>query len=186
MKEVRLGPSEVLRLDLAPDGYAAIDVDTRKRYDLDWLAARLRWRHSVVLPQEPRMPPHEYIVVANLGGRDLRYCRILEFIIDKHPETYAAYFRGYQYPIRYLDSGSAPNEYRYWRTRLNKTWFVNRCRMDSVEPPRRVDRGAKPIPAEEWGAKYPWWPQKSGYGSWKKDRNGVWRFRREPFPKIPR
>jgi hypothetical protein len=129
------------------------------------------------------MPPHEYIVVANVAGQALRYFRIIEFIIDNHPETYAAYFRGYQYPLRYLDLGVGPNEYRYWRTHLNKTWFVNRCRMDSVEPPRRVDRGAKPIPPEEWGAQYPWWPRNSGCGSWKEDRNGVWRFHREPSKK---
>ena len=27
--------------------------------------------------------------------------------MDKHPETYAAYFRGYQHPMHYLEVGSS-------------------------------------------------------------------------------
>ena len=181
MKKVRIQGSEVLRLELAPHGYAAVDVDKGARYELLNVAARLRWRHSILLPHEPRMPAHEYIVLADLKGQALRDCRILEFIIDKHPETYAAYFRGYQHPMRYLEIGTAPGDYRYWRTRLKKTWFINRCHLDSVEAPRRVDLGAKPIPLVEWGAKYPWWPAGSGWGDWKKSRGG-WVFEREEPP----
>ena len=182
MKQVRVQGSEVLRLEVAPGAYAAIDVGTGKRYELAQLAARLLWRHSVFLPHEPRMPAHEYVVVANLKGRDRRDCRMIEFIINNHPETYAAYFRGYQHPMRYLEIGNAPSDYRYWRTKLNKTWFVNRCNLDSVEPPRRVDTGAKPIPLREWGAKYPWWPRRAGYGEWKRDASGIWVFYPESSP----
>jgi len=117
-------------------------------------AARLPWRDSVLAPQEPRMPAHQYVVVESAVLDD---CRVLEFVIDHHPEAYSAYFRGYQRPWRYLEVGGL----RYWRSRLNGRWFVNRCRLDSCEPPRRVDQGARPIPPEEWGAK-PWWPQ--GFG----------------------
>ena len=156
--DVRLG------LALAPEGYAAIDVRSGELHELSQLAARLPWRDSVLAPQEPRMPAHQYVVVERTVLED---CRVLEFIIDHHPETYAAYFRGYQHPTRYLEVGWL----RYWRTRLNKTSFVNRARLDSCEPPRRVDQGARPIPPEEWAAK-PWFPQGSGYGEWKRGKRG--------------
>ncbi len=54
------------------------------------------------------------------------------------PDSFLAYFRGYQRPNRYWE---APDGLRYWRTRFE----LNRCTLDSVEPPRRVDQGAKPI-----------------------------------------
>jgi hypothetical protein len=126
-------------------------------------AARLPWRDNVLAPHEPRMPAHQYVVVQSAVLDD---CRILELMIDHHPDTSSAYFRGYQHPTRYLEVGRL----RYWRSRLNGRWFVNRCRLDSCEPPRRVDQGARPIPPEEWGAKYPCWPQGSGYGEWKRER----------------
>jgi len=151
--DVRLG------LELAPEGYAAIDVRSGEIHELSQVASRLPWRDSVLAPHEPRMPAHQYVVVQRTVLED---CRILEFIIDHHPETYGAYFRGYQHPTCYLEV----DELRYWMSRLNEKLFVNRSRLDSCEPPRRVDQGARPIPREEWRAK-PWFPQGSGYGEWK-------------------
>ena len=123
------------------------------------LAEKLPWRNNVLAPREPRMPPHQYVVLGDLNGPELEACRLLEGIIDHHPEAYLAYFRGYQHATRYLEAG----DLRYWRSRLRGKWFVNRARVDSCEAPRRVDQGAGPITPEEWGAKHPWWPQGSGY-----------------------
>lgn len=174
------------KLKLSPEGYGVIDLETGELHELSDLAERLHWRHSVVLPHEPRMPPHEYIVEAGLADDARRFCKMIEFIIDNHPQKYSAYFRGYQYPMRYLDVGTAPSDYRYWRTRLNRTWFMNRCRLNSVEPPRRVDCGAKAIPLSEWGAKYRWWPRGAGWGEWKRGADGTWVFYPEsPLEKRP-
>lgn len=72
---------------------------------------------------------------------------------------------------------------RYWRTRHGRVAAVNRCRLDSTEPPRRVDEGGKPIPPGEWDARYPYWPQGSGYGDWKWE-DGRWVFySEEALPK---
>ena len=128
--------------------------------DIEELAEKLPWRNNVLAPREPRMPPHQYVVVDDLERPELEACRLLESIIDEHPEAYLAYFRGYQHPTRYLEVG----DLRYWRSRARGKWFVNRARLDSCEPPRRVDQGARPIPPEEWGAKHPWWPQGVGSG----------------------
>ena len=62
----------------------------------------------------------------------------LDAMIRDSPDSYLAYFRGYQRPNRYWDG---PDGLRYWRTRFE----LNRCTPDSVEPPRRVDEGATPI-----------------------------------------
>ena len=63
----------------------------------------------------------------------------LDAMIRDSPDSYLAYFRGYQRPNRYWDG---PDGLRYWRTRFE----LNRCTPDSVEPPPRVDEGAQPIP----------------------------------------
>jgi hypothetical protein len=163
LNRARLG---LTPMALSPRGYAAIAVDSGEVYEFDEAAARLPWRNNVLAPHEPRMPAHQYVVVQSAVLED---CRILEFIIDHHPETYSAYFRGYQHPTHYLEVGGL----RYWRSSLNRRWFVNRCRPDSCEPPRRVDQGARPIPPEEWGAKYPSWPQGSGSGA-ERTSSGEW------------
>ena len=62
----------------------------------------------------------------------------LDATIRQCPDSYRAYFRGYRTPNRYWE---APDGLRYWRTRFE----LNRCTLDSVEPPRRVDKGATPI-----------------------------------------
>ena len=161
---------------LAPRGYGAVDRRTEQIHTFQSLAAQLPWRDNSLAPHEPRMPPHQYVVVNNLSPGEQDVCRMLEFVIDNHSESYLAYFRGYMTPTRYLEVDGL----RYWRSRT-RVWFVNRARLDSVEPPRRVDEGAKPIPPEQWGAKYPYWPQGSGYGEWKRQQ-GRWVFHEEEPP----
>jgi hypothetical protein len=123
------------------------------------------------------MPPHQYVLVGGLPNAQLEACHMLEFIVDRHPEAYLAYFRGYQHPTRYLEFGG----FRYWRSRQPDRSFLNRARLDSCEPPRRVSDGARPIPPEQWGAKYPWWPQGSGYGEWRRE-GAEWVFHPEDPP----
>jgi len=106
---------------------------------------------------------------------------MLEALIVQHPDSYKAYFRGYQRPMQYLEVGSKPSDYRYWRSGGRGGWYVNRCRLASVEPPRRVDQGAKPIPPEEWGSKEAFWPQGSGWGTWRRE-GGEWVFYPEDTP----
>jgi hypothetical protein len=163
---------------LVSGGYAARDVRTGEVHEFGELAALLPWRDNVLAPHEPRMPPHQYVVVEDLGDDELAACRMLELLIDDHPESFLAYFRGYRTPFRYLEIGDG---HRYWRSRIRATSFVNRCRLDSSESPRRVDEGAEPIPRGEWGAKYPYWPRGSGYGEWERE-GGSWVFRPEDPP----
>lgn len=87
----------------------------------------------------------------------------LEAMIRLHPDSYRAYFRGYPYPNRYWE---APDGLRYWRGRFE----IDRATPDSVEPPRRVDQGAKPI--KDWAGP-PHAPV--GYGHlYVQDVNGRW------------
>ena len=82
--------------------------------------------------------PHQY---AHLFKSDrVAYGVVDTMLTAQNPETFRGYFRGLSSPIRYWD---APDGQRYWLT-FN---MINRCRPDSVEPPRRVDEGAKP---EAW------------------------------------
>jgi hypothetical protein len=172
------------RLELAPSGFAVTDLDTGKTHTVEEIAGKLPWRDSMPYPTEPKMPQHQYCVVNTLAGKPLYFARLLEFLIDKHPAGYRAYFRGYQSANRYLEIGTTSSDYRYWRTSWRPaTWFINRARLNSCEPPRRVDEGAKAIPLDDW-ASHPWYPR--GYwGEWRK-RNGEWIFLPEKPKKKPR
>jgi hypothetical protein len=65
-------------------------------------------------------------------------------IRDDH-DSYDAYFRGYAWPMHYFEFEG----HRYWPTYGEGTdAILNRCMLDSVEPLRGVDEGAKPV--EEW------------------------------------
>ena len=109
--------------------------------------------------------PHQYAV---LRGSPAPAWNALEAMISNSPDSYLAYFRGYQRPSRYWDG---PDGLRYWRTRFE----LNRCTPDSVEPPRRVDDGAHPTPGwvgpphapnganlYEQTADGRWWPRFEG------------------------
>ncbi len=105
---------------------------------LPWVDARL----------DSGMPAHQYVVVGEQStgpreGIDQAAVNVLRQSIQTHPDGYDAYFRGYQRPTHYLELSDG---LRYWRTSLYGTEMLNRCHPDSVEPPRRVDQGARPIP----------------------------------------
>jgi len=120
------------------------------------------------------MPLHQYVV---LGQCDRLAADVLLCVLRDSPAAYRAYFRGYRYPMRYLE---LPDGMRYWRTVLNRTHMLNRCTLDSVEPPRRADHGAKPI---AWNGP-PWAP----YGSpwppgYVEISPGEWVYRSELDPR---
>jgi hypothetical protein len=134
-----------------------VNSDTGEEYNVLAVAARLPWQpyKRVWKDSPPYMPPHEFVV---LGKCDYADWDVLYYACTKHPKSYRAYFRGYQSPMQYLELGDG---YRYWPTRLG-VMMLNRCTLDSVEPPRRVDQNGKPIKPEEWRAA-PWLPQGSGW-----------------------
>jgi hypothetical protein len=114
----------------------------------------LPWVHQLC----PLMP-HQYAVLRKSPGWAWF---ALDAMIRLSSDSYLAYFRGYAHPNRYWD---APDGLRYWRTRFE----LNRCTQDSVEPPRRVDQGASPIPV--WNAP-PWAP--NGSDLYEQDSDGRW------------
>jgi rubredoxin len=146
-------------------------------------AARLPWRDALT---GGGMPAHQYVVFATGDGKDLppgmdrpeaqAAVEVLLAAIRDHPDAYDAYFRGYRWPMHYLE---LPDGLRYWHTAPNGTHMLNRCTLDSVEPPRRVDQAAQPI---EWDGP-PWapfgsaWPP--GYelvdGKWVYNEASDWR-----------
>lgn len=103
--------------------------------------------------------PHQYAVLRK-SPESAWFA--LDAMIRQSPDSYHAYFRGYQTPNRYWQ---APDGLRYWRTRFE----LNRCTLGSVELPRRVDQGAKPIP--DWDGP-PWAP--NGARLYLRESNGKW------------
>jgi hypothetical protein len=128
------------------DGDDVVDDATGTRFDPVGMAERLTWVTS--LPGGG-MPTHQYVVFT------YPYALPVQVVLTVIKlRGYNAYFRGYQHPMRYVELRDG---LRYWRTVLNRTHMLNRCTPDSVEPPRRVDQGAKPM---KWDGP-PWAP----YGS---------------------
>jgi len=117
----------------------------------------LPWVHQLC----PQMP-HDY--AHKLKSDPHAYAVVERMLKASNPESYRAYFRGYQSPNRYWE---APDGRRYWLT----MFMINRCWPDSVEPLRRVDQGAKAIP--DWDGP-PWAPR--GIGLYEHDvkRKGWW------------
>ncbi|MGH8546783.1 MAG: hypothetical protein ACREX3_24860 [Gammaproteobacteria bacterium] len=151
-------PSTPLNLKFA--GEKVVNSDTGEEYDMRAVVERLPWQaqkgaNSTWPDYAPYMPPHEFVVLGKCSYADWD---VLHFACTKHPASYRGYIRGYQSPMRYLEFGDG---YRYWPTRLG-VMMLNRCTLDSVEPPRRVDQGARPIKPKDWGAP-PWLPQGSGW-----------------------
>jgi hypothetical protein len=104
----------------------------------------LPWRTA--LPADG-MPAHQYVI---LGKCPTEAWDVLAKVVREHPESYDAYFRGYPWPMHYWEFEG----YRFWRTSgKGSTYMLNRCTLDSVEPPRRVDEGA--TPAQAWTG-LPW------------------------------
>lgn len=101
--------------------------------------AALPWRSA--LPADG-MPAHQYVI---LGKCPTQAWDVLASAIREHPDSYDAYFRGYPWPMHYWEF----EDHRYWRTSARgDTHMLNRCTLDSVEPPRRVADGA--TAAEDW------------------------------------
>jgi hypothetical protein len=117
---------------------------------------RLPWKDAVLYP-----PPHQYVV---LEWCDPDAWDVLDTAIREQPDSFLAFFRGYQRPMRDWEFEGR----RYWRTSSTAygplTHMLNRCALDSVEPPRRVDDGAEPMPWEG----PPWMPNGS---PWPEDES---------------
>lgn len=130
-------------------------------YSIGWAIDQLPWRDA--LPGGG-MPAHQYVVI---GPTAQPMADVLACAIRDHPDSFRAYFRGYQKPMRYRELGDR----RYWRTSMYGTHMLNRCTLDSVEPPRRVADGAKPLP---WDGP-PWAPNGSPWPpGYVQDENGRW------------
>ncbi|MBA3688379.1 MAG: hypothetical protein H0W81_06095 [Chloroflexi bacterium] len=139
-------------------------------YDVASAILQLPWRSS--LPGSG-MPPHQYVV---LGQCDALAANVLMCVIRESPGAFNAYFRGYQYPMRYVEIDG----WRYWRTALHRTHMLNRCTLDSVEPPRRVDQGAGP---KQWEGP-PWAPNGSPWPPGYVELDpGRWVYRAELDPR---
>jgi hypothetical protein len=115
------------------DSRTVRDQDGREHDVLESIDA-LPW-----VPQLCPMMPHDY--AHQFKSDRLAYAVVERMLKASNPESYRAYFRGYQTPNRYWE---APDGRRYWLTKF----MINRCWPDSVEPLRRVDQGAKPI--KDW------------------------------------
>ena len=139
-------------------------------FSFDWAIDQLPWRDA--LPASG-MPAHQYVVI---DDRCQPAADVLSGVIAVHPESFNAFFRGYQRPMRYLELGDR----RYWRTSLHGTQMLNRCTFDSVEPPRRVSDGAVALQWDgpPWALKGEPWPP--GY---VEDGDGRWVYHREVDPR---
>jgi hypothetical protein len=136
------------------DEHTLVDADGT-RHDVLEAIAGLPW-----VKQLCPLMPHEY---AHQSKADpLAYAVVEHMLKAANPDTYRAYFRGYQSPNRYWD---APDGQRYWLTKM----MINRCWPDSVEPLRLVSEGAKPAPT--WDGP-PWAPD--GIGIYEPDGKGRW------------
>ena len=154
-----LPPSPQLNLKFK-DG-RVVNSDTGEEYDVLSIAAHLPWAaqktgNSSWEDYPPYMPKHEFVVFGKCNYADWD---VLYFACTKHPAIYLAYFRGYPSAMRYWEPGDG---YRYWPTALRGVLMINRCTLDSVEPPRRKDQGGRPIKPKDWGAP-PWLPQANGW-----------------------
>ncbi len=106
-------------------------------------------------------PRHEYSI---LGRGPVLAWDVLACAIREHPDSYLGLFRGYLRAMRYLEI----DDRRYWRTSSANpggglTSMLNRCLLTDVEPPRRVDQGAKPI--SDWQGPR-WLPEGSAWPLW--------------------
>jgi hypothetical protein len=103
--------------------------------------------------------PHQYAVLRK-SPESAWFA--LDAMIRSSPDSFLAYFRGYEHPNRYWQG---PDGLRYWRTRFE----LNRCTLDSVETPRRVDDGAVPIAGWVGPPHAP-----NGAGLYSKESDGRW------------
>jgi hypothetical protein len=135
------------------DSRTVRDADGRE-HDVLAAVAVLPWVRQLC----PSMP-HEYAVMYK--SEPVAFGVVETMTSSRNPDSYLAYFRGYERPNRYWD---APDGLRYWRTRE-----MNRCDPASVESLRRKDAGAQP--ATDWDG--PRWAP-SGGGLYVSDGKGKW------------
>lgn len=117
-------------------GPRTVRDDEGREHDFLDAVSKLHW-----VDQRCPSMPHQYVHKFNSphGPADpVAYAVVEKMLGAKNPDTYTAYFRGGGSPNRYWE---APDGQRYWMT----FFMINRCWPHSVEPPRRVDQGAKPI-----------------------------------------
>jgi hypothetical protein len=103
--------------------------------------------------------PHEYAI---RGKSPEQAWNLLEAMIRLSPNSYRAFFRGYERANRYWD---APDGRRYWRSRFE----IDRWDASDTEGLRRVDDGAHAI--KDWDG--PRWAP-SGAGYYVEGRPGQW------------
>ncbi len=143
-----------------PTGYVIVDARTVRGPDgrthdvLDAIQA-LPWTAQLC----PLMR-HEYTIWKK--GPEWAWNVLSSMLLARNPDSFRAYFRGYQSANRYWD---APDGLRYWRG--------NRFEIDRGQPDgaglRRVDAGGKP--AKDWAgpAHAP-----DGIGLYEQDEKGRW------------
>lgn len=150
---------------MAAQGWEVIDSRTVRaedgsEHDVIQAIGQLPW-----VDQLCPLMPHQYAVL--FKSSDLAW-RVLDALVRSNPDSYRAYFRGYPRPNLYWE---APDGLRYWRTGM----MLNRCTPDSVEQPRRVDQGAKPM--QDWDGP-PWAPRGSALGAARRRRESSQGLRR--------
>jgi hypothetical protein len=133
------------RTVLAPDG---------RKYDVLDAIQELPWRAQLC----PLMR-HEYSIWKQ--GPEWAWNVLSSMLLAKNPESFRAYFRGYQSANRYWD---APDGLRYWRGRFE----IDRGQPDDAGL-RRVDAGAKR--SNDWAGP-PHAPD--GIGLYEQDERGRW------------
>ena len=117
--------SAKLNLVLTQDAQVS-NKDTGEVYDVAAAAARLPWV-DFHWGGGRGMPRHQFVALGKAHDRawdalDDRAWDVLDFVIRKHPDSYRAYFRGYQYQMRYWELGN----WRYWRM----SWRAFGCSID--------------------------------------------------------
>jgi hypothetical protein len=142
-----------------PTGYVIVDARTvrgpgGREHDVIDAIEALTWT--------PKLCPlmrHEYAIWdPNL---EWAWNIISSMLLARNPDSFRAYFRGYQSANRYWD---APDGRRYWRSRYE----IDRGQPDGTGQ-RRVDEGARP--SKEWDGP-PHAPD--GIGLYDQDERGRW------------
>ena len=106
-----------MQLNLQIEGnYNIKDLDSGRLFEWPTVVSGLPWRHNQLAPHEPRMPPHEYVLRDWCEGEQAVLYEVAGFAIDSSPKSYDAYFRAYQRPMKYMEVGTEPGDFRYWRT----------------------------------------------------------------------
>lgn len=142
-----------------PTGYDIVDSRTVRAPDgskhdvLDAIQA-LPWRAQLC----PLMR-HEYSIFGQ--GSEWAWNVLSSMLLARNPDSFRAYFRGYQSANRYWD---APDGLRYWRGRFE----IDRGQPDGAGQ-RRTDEGAKRI--NDWDGP-PYAP--NGIGLYDRDEKGRW------------